>query len=182
MNPAVTLLLAATLAGFSAAASAATARIEFEKPESFTDAGSDRHDEGRTGNLDRLRDHFIRESARRLPAETSLHVWITDVDLAGDFEPTQRYSNEVRIVKDRYPPRIELRFRLARADGSTLKEGTRTLARRRIPAARLDPPAGCAALREDHDRSLARGRVSPLAAGGPGHSHSMVAGGFEEMS
>ena len=127
MNPAVTLLLAATLAGLPAAAPAATARVEFEKPESFTDAGSDRFDASRAGNLDKLRGHFIRESARRLPADQSLHVWITDVDLAGDFEPTQRYANEVRIVKDRYPPRIELRFRLLRADGSTVKEGTRKL-------------------------------------------------------
>ena len=127
MNPCMNVLLAAVLAGLPAAASAATARIEFEKPESFTDAGSPRHDAGRAGTLDKLRDHFTREIARRLPAGETLTLWITDVDLAGDFEPTQPYYNEVRIVKDRYPPRIELRFRLARADGTTLKEGTRTL-------------------------------------------------------
>ena len=52
---------------------------------------------------------------------------ITDVDLAGDFEPQQPYVNEVRIVKDIYPPRIDLRFRLVDGAGRVLKEGTRTL-------------------------------------------------------
>ena len=127
MNPCVTVLLAATLAGLAAAAPAATARIEFEKPESFTDAGRPRPGADRGESLGPLRDHLVREIARRLPADQSLHVWITDVDLAGDFEPTQHYYNEVRIVKDRYPPRIELRFRLVRADGSSVREGTRTL-------------------------------------------------------
>jgi hypothetical protein len=127
MNPCVNLLLAATLAGLPAAAAAATARVEFEKPESYTDAGRPRQDATREDTLDKLRDHFVREIARRLPAGETLTLWITDVDLAGDFEPTQHYYNEVRIVKERYPPRIELRFRLARADGTTIKEGTRTL-------------------------------------------------------
>jgi hypothetical protein len=127
MNPCVTVLLAATLAGLPAAAAAATARVEYEKPESFTDAGRPRPGAGRGESLGPIRDYFIREIARRLPADQSLDIWITDVDLAGAFEPTQHYYNEVRIVKDRYPPRIELRFRLIRADGSSMKEGTRTL-------------------------------------------------------
>ena len=127
MSPCVNVLLAATLAGLPAAAAAATAQVVFEKPESFTDAGRPRPGAARDESLEGLRDHLVHEVARRLPADQSLHLWITDVDLAGDFEPTQRYSHEVRIVKDRYPPRIELRFRLVRADGSSLKEGTRTL-------------------------------------------------------
>ena len=127
MNRFVTMVLAAMLAGLPAAAGAAMAQVAFEKPESFTDAGRPRADSDRSDTLVKLRDHFVRETARRLPAGESLFLWITDVDLAGDFEPTQPYYNEVRIVKDRYPPRIDLRFRLLRANGSTVKEGTRTL-------------------------------------------------------
>jgi hypothetical protein len=33
----------------------------------------------------------------------------------------------VRVVKDIYPPRIDLRFRLTDADGRTLSEGERSL-------------------------------------------------------
>jgi len=49
------------------------------------------------------------------------------VDLAGEFEPSQPASRELRIVKEIYPPRIDLRFRLTRSDGSVVKEGSRNL-------------------------------------------------------
>ena len=53
---------------------------------------------------------------------------VTDVDRAGNFEPWRPYPmREVRIIKDIYPPRIDLRFRLLDADGKTIREGTRKL-------------------------------------------------------
>ena len=106
---------------------AATAQVEFAKPESFTDAGRPRPAIDRDASLGPLRDHLVSEATRRLPADQALFVTITDVDLAGDFEPRQPYFREARVVKDIYPPRIELRFRLVRGDGTVVKEGTRTL-------------------------------------------------------
>ena len=104
---------------------AATAIVEFEKTESYTDAGRKFPASARTESLPFLREHLVREAAARLPADQVLSIWITDVDLAGQYEPGGH--RDVRIVKEIYPPRIELRFRLARADGTTVKEGTRTL-------------------------------------------------------
>jgi hypothetical protein len=43
--------------------------------------------------------------------------------MAGEYEPWRPRAYGVRIVRDVYPPRIDLRFRLAAADGSLLKEG-----------------------------------------------------------
>jgi hypothetical protein len=106
---------------------AAKANIEFEKPESFTDAGRPFPASARLESLPLLREHLVKEAARRLPADQVLSVWITDVDLAGQYEPGGSGVRDIRIVKDIYPPRIDLRFRLAGADGSTLKEGTREL-------------------------------------------------------
>jgi hypothetical protein len=126
MRPSL-VLFAGSFAALVLAAHAATAQVEFAKPESFTDAGRPRPAAGRDESLRPLRDHLVAEAARRLPADQALHVTITDVDLAGDFEPRQAYSREVRVVKDIYPPRIELSFRLLRADGSVVKEGARTL-------------------------------------------------------
>jgi len=126
MRPSLVLLATALLAT-APALRAATAQVEFVKPESFTDAGRPRPAVDRDESLAPLRDHLVAEAARRLPADQTLHVRITDVDLAGDFEPRQPYSREVRVVKDIYPPRIELSFRLVRADGSVVKEGERTL-------------------------------------------------------
>ena len=126
MRPAL-VLLACAFSALAPAADAATAQVEFARPESFTDAGRPRPAVDRDESLVPLRDHLVAEAARRLPADQALYVTITDVDLAGDFEPRQAYSREVRVVKDIYPPRIELRFRLVRGDGSVVKEGTRSL-------------------------------------------------------
>jgi hypothetical protein len=119
------IIAAASLAG--APAYAAHARVEFVKPESFTDAG--RHYAGGEveDNLRRLAGHVTAEAARRLPADQSLDVWVTDVDLAGYYDPRQGFTREVRVVKDIYPPRIALRFRLTAADGTVVKEGERRL-------------------------------------------------------
>ena len=111
----------------SLVAAAAAAHVEFVKPESFTDAGRHYAGEERDDNLRRLASHIGREAARRLPADQKLDVWVTDVDLAGYYDPRWGFTHEVRIVKDVYPPRIKLRFRLSRADGSVVAEGERKL-------------------------------------------------------
>lgn len=112
---------------FSLGALAATAHIEFVKPESFTDAGRGYAGAEREENLHRLAAHISAEAAKRLPAGEALDVSVTDVDLAGYYDPRQSFTHEVRIVKDFYPPRIKLRFRLTRADGTVVKEGERHL-------------------------------------------------------
>jgi len=123
----VPAMVAATLAGLPLAAAAGSAQVEFVKPDSFTDVGSRHAPSNAADVLATLRDHLVREASRELPDGHALHVWITDVDLAGDFEPQQPYVNEVRIVKDIYPPRIDLSFRLVDAGGKVLKEGERKL-------------------------------------------------------
>ena len=115
------------LACASLTAAAAAAHVEFVKPESFTDAGRNYAGAERDDNLGKLARHISAAAARRLPADQRLEVWVTDVDLAGYYDPRQAFAHEVRIVKDVYPPTINLRFRLSRADGGTVKEGERHL-------------------------------------------------------
>ena len=58
----------------------------------------------------------------------SMQVVITDIDMAGEFEPWRSGGFEdVRIVKDLYPPRIDLSFRVLDADGNVVSEGNRKL-------------------------------------------------------
>ena len=109
------------------AAAAATAHVEYVNPESFTDAGRNYAGQERDDNLQRLATHIGAEAAKRLPADEKLDVWVTDVDLAGYYDPRQPFTREVRIVKDFYPPRIKLRYRLTRADGSLVAEGERNI-------------------------------------------------------
>ena len=120
------LAIAASLFA-SQAAFAATAEVEFVKPEKFTDAGTPRQYVDRDTNLGNLKNHLVKQAAALLPADQKLFIQVTDVDLAGAFEPWQLYSREVRIVKEIYPPKIDLKFRLVRADGSVVKEGERSL-------------------------------------------------------
>jgi len=120
------LLFAAALAAAGNAFGAA-AEVEFVHPEKFTDAGTPRQYVDRDANLANLKAHIVKQAAALLPAEDRLAVTVTDVDLAGEFEAWQPYSREVRIVKERYPPRIDFSFRLTGPGGAVLKEGARSI-------------------------------------------------------
>jgi hypothetical protein len=63
-----------------------------------------------------------------LREDLHLNIWVTDIDLAGDFEPgrTPR-TDDIRIIRAIYPVRIKLQFRLADSAGTVLAEGERTL-------------------------------------------------------
>jgi Protein of unknown function (DUF3016) len=119
-----------SLAAADAPKTYARAQVIFFEPDRFTDVkdsymGSDK---GRDAILDQLRD-YIQERAKVYVADgLNLTVTVTDVDLAGDFEPARggRWM-DVRIVKDIYPPRIELSFQLTAPDGTVLKQGERKL-------------------------------------------------------
>ena len=106
-------------------AAAATVQVEFSDPAKMTDAGRSYIDE-RDATIEGLRRHLVLRSGRQLPDDQTLVVTITDIDLAGGFEASQRYSREVRIVRRTYPPRIDLAFRLMRGD-TVLKQGSRSL-------------------------------------------------------
>jgi hypothetical protein len=107
----------------------ARAEVVFLEPEKFTDV-RDSHmgDYKRTTYLDQLRDHLLEQAKYFVPDGHTLKVTFTDIDMAGDFEPWRgpRFD-DVRIVKDLYPPTLKLAFRLTDAAGNVVKEGTREL-------------------------------------------------------
>jgi hypothetical protein len=75
-----------------------------------------------------LRRHIEREAPRHLPSGTRLAIGIRDVDMAGEYPPvTGSMSRDLRVIKDVYPPRVDLDFRLLRADGTVEREGRREL-------------------------------------------------------
>jgi hypothetical protein len=133
--------LASVLIGMIAAGglAAATASVEkpaspvevtFVAPEKFTDVKNSYMDSDRDRDyiLDQLKEHIVSRAAKQLAAGQRLEIKITDVDLAGDFEPWRGPNfNDIRIVKDLYPPRIDLEFRLLDVEGKVLSEGKRQL-------------------------------------------------------
>ena len=124
------LFLAAMAAGtvLTAAESKSSAvTVKFNESDKFTDAAS--HFNGGTDKyyLDTLSEHLQKVAARELAPGQKLEVTFTDIDLAGEFIPTNPSRSDVRIVKDIYIPRMVLSFRLLDADGKVIKEGERKL-------------------------------------------------------
>jgi hypothetical protein len=108
---------------------AGSVNVVFQNPEKFTDVksssmGSDRD---RDAILEQIKGYVEHEAADRVPAGHTLTITFRDLDMAGDFEPWRFEARDVRIVKDLYPPRAKVSFRLADASGNGVKEGDRSL-------------------------------------------------------
>lgn len=59
-----------------------------------------------------------------LPPGQVLRVTVEDIKLAGDFEPWRGPdAQDIRYLKDIYPPRATLRWTLTDAHGTTIREG-----------------------------------------------------------
>lgn len=106
------------------------AEVLFLEPEKFTDVkdGSMSDNVHRTTYLDQIRDHLIQQARYFVPVGSKLAVTFTDIDMAGDFEPWRGPQfDDIRIVKDLYPPRLVFAFRMVDAEGNVVKEGKRDL-------------------------------------------------------
>lgn len=78
--------------------------------------------------VDTLGQHLAERAAPRLAQGQRLTVHITDVQRAGSYEPWRGpQAADLRVVRDIYPPRIDLSFQLLAADGRVLREGSRQL-------------------------------------------------------
>lgn len=105
--------------------------VSYDHPEKFTETRTTRAlapSRQDSHYLDTLKTYIEKKAAPLLTHGERLEIVVTDVDLAGGFEPWHgpQWSN-VRVVKDIYPPRIDLHFRLLDAQGDVLREGQRVL-------------------------------------------------------
>ena len=122
------LLLAGLLPAIAAAQPAV--EVRFGDLSKFTDLRVSMltTDRDRAGLADELARHIERSAAARLPQGARLAVTITDVDMAGEYPPIAgSLSRDVRVIKDVYPPRIDLDFTLTGADGNVIRQGHREL-------------------------------------------------------
>ena len=117
--------------GAMPAVAADPARVEvvYVDPQKFTDVrdGYTQTDSARDFFLAEIRRYIEQHAARQLAEGESLRVRITDVQLAGTYEARRPNITNVRIVRDVTPARIDLSFRLLRADGTVRGEGERQL-------------------------------------------------------
>jgi hypothetical protein len=137
MSKKLSVLILAFLAGLATSCTnvgdgggGGTVQVSFQSPENFTDMSrSSPSSRGADeGYLSELRQYIERTGASRIPAGHTLSLTITDVDMAGQFEPERgpRFM-DIRVVKTIYPPRITLNYRLTDPTGAVVSEGDRRL-------------------------------------------------------
>ncbi|AOS45432.1 hypothetical protein Verru16b_02513 [Lacunisphaera limnophila] len=121
----VALTVGAVMA--SAEEKSANVTVNFHESDKFTDvrtslgSGTDEY------YLKELRRHVEKLAAKQLAPGQKLEVTFTDIDLAGDYLPTPAKSQDVRIIKEIYLPRMKLSFRLLDETGKVISEGERRL-------------------------------------------------------
>lgn len=104
--------------------------VDWTDPAEFTELRfSGNRWEAQRGNwVNDLAEHLRSSAERQLQPGQRLDVTITDIQRAGSFEPQRPTSmDNVRILRDIYPPRATLNFRLTDANGAVLSEGERRL-------------------------------------------------------
>jgi len=123
-------ILALSFVAALPALAASPVEVRFTDLTRFTDlrftTSDNPHD---TADLaDELRRYLERRGPAYLPEGKRLAVVITDVDMAGDLRPNRRsIYMTAREIRGIYPPRVDLEFRLVRADGTVEREGKREL-------------------------------------------------------
>jgi hypothetical protein len=104
--------------------------VTYANPQNFSENrefGMQNRYQG-TDYLQALQAHLIKRATQMLPPGERLEVTITDIKLAGAYEPWRGpRMSYVRIMKDTYPPSIELTFKLIGTDGTVSRQGSRTL-------------------------------------------------------
>ena len=104
--------------------------VAWEDPATFAELrnGPNRYDAARGTWLTDLAKYLRKGAEARLPAGERLELTIVDVDRAGDFEPWHGVDHQdMRIVRDIYPPRMTIRFKRYDASGAMIGEGERKL-------------------------------------------------------
>jgi hypothetical protein len=127
-------LLLTTLYGLSYAAVSADPEpvsriaVVFVKPEKFTDARRVDFTPNSDAFLDAIAKFMQEMGEEILPPDMNLDIRVTDIDLAGNFEPWRGpQSDHVRITNQLYSPRIVLEFRVFGPRGQVIQSGKREL-------------------------------------------------------
>ena len=137
------LLLAALFAGQAGARSTSVTDADYPRslegegpvavswgdPAQFSEIRNSRNRwEARRGDWVRqLAEYLQEEAAEQLAPGERLEVVITDIERAGDYEPAAGRGQDIRIIREIYPPRLTLRYRRVDANGAVVDEGERKL-------------------------------------------------------
>jgi hypothetical protein len=113
------LILAAMLLASAGAASAGVT-VKYEDPDKFQDVP--KWEKDREQVLKDLSAHFAK-LGKDLPADETLNITVTDIDLAGWVEPSRRRIDDIRILRGGADwPMMKLQYTLER-NGQVIRSG-----------------------------------------------------------
>ena len=104
--------------------------VSWSDPSGFTELRYSRNRwEAERGNwVVQLAEYLRKGVAKALPAGERVEFNITDIKRAGDYEPWHGSNmQDVRVVRDIYPPRITFTYTRYAADGQVIDQGDRKL-------------------------------------------------------
>lgn len=104
--------------------------VRYRDPQHFTEAKRSVgvHLIDADAYLKPLSAYIVQRASRILAPGQRLDIEVTDVVRAGAYEPWRGPDfNDVRFIRDVYPPSIDLNFTLYGADGQVLRQGERKL-------------------------------------------------------
>ena len=104
--------------------------VAWADPATFTELrrSRSRWDSERGSWLADLAKYMRKRAEAQLPAGERLQLTIVDIDRAGDYEPWRGVGQQdIRIIRDIYPPRMTLRYRELDASGNLVAEGEKKL-------------------------------------------------------
>lgn len=112
--------IAAALLSSVAGVAWADVDVSFVKPESFSDI-KDNHGFRRLEVLEDIKAYLVTEVQKRLPGR-DVRLVVTDVDLAGEYEPFAWRGQGLRVMRSYTSPSIELSYEVREA-GQVVKQG-----------------------------------------------------------
>ena len=109
------------------AAEEARVAVSYVKPEKFTDATLQNRYQSYERVTKELSAYLGDLGQRYLPANQRLEIEVTDIDLAGRYEPWRNYNPDVRYMVDVTWPSVNLKYRLLE-DGQEIAHGEQRVA------------------------------------------------------
>jgi hypothetical protein len=104
--------------------------VQWTDPAQFTEVRYSRNRwESERGNwVADLAGYIQKSASKRLPPGQRLAITITDIKRAGEYEPWHGpRGDDIRIIKDIYPPRISFNYVRTGADGQVIDQGEQKL-------------------------------------------------------
>ena len=104
--------------------------VQWTDPNQFTEIrSSGNRFQAQQGNwVQDLAGYFRDSVARRLPPGDRMQITITDIKRAGQYEPWHGpRSDDIRIVKDLYPPRLSFNYAWTDSSGKVIDQGEQRL-------------------------------------------------------